>query len=242
MAKSLPQPRVTKGEGNLHLPVYGGVNPRKILEVPPGSQPAVLLDRDGVLVEDVHYLQEPSELRILAGVPEALRMLQDRYRIIIVTNQSGVARGLFTEDDLLSIHTELVHQLFSKGVLVDGIYFCPHLPEATVPAYQVECECRKPGPGMLLRAAKDWNIDLARSFMVGDSPRDIEAAESAGVKGIMVSQIDTTSSQPEDVAVDLLGAARLILASSSANGGVPKIETVGPRKSRVRQSSRKEVM
>jgi len=168
-------------------------------------------------------------------------MLQDRYRIIIVTNQSGVARGLFTEVDLLSIHTELVHQLFSEGVLVDGIYFCPHLPEATVPVYKVECECRKPGPGMLLKAAKDWNIDLDSSFMVGDSPRDIEAAESAGVKGIMVSQIETKSSITSDVAVDLLAAAHLILASSSANSGMPRIETVGPEKYRVRQSSKKEV-
>jgi D-glycero-D-manno-heptose 1,7-bisphosphate phosphatase len=142
--------------------------------------------------------------------------LQDKFYIVVVTNQSGVARGLLTEDDLMAIHLELVQRLAVEGVVLDALYYCPHLPEATVQAYQVECDCRKPKPGMLLQAKRDWGLDMAHSFMVGDSSRDIEAGCAAGVKCILLNDGGTALPSTYGLAPDLAGAVRLILAQSSS--------------------------
>lgn len=238
----LQQPRVAKGDGNLHLPIYGSLSSRRGAGISRASRPAVFLDRDGVLVKDVHFLREPSDLKVLAGVAEALRMLQNRYYTIVVTNQSGIARGMFTEDRLLSIHSELVRQLFSEGAIIHSIYFCPHLPEAAVPDYQVECDCRKPEPGMLLRAAKDWNIDLSQSFLVGDSPRDIEAAHAAGVKGVLLGETYANRGESDSIVADLLGAARLILDDRSDREVAARTETVGTLRCIPGASNRKGVV
>ena len=138
-------------------------------------------------------------------------MLQDRFFVIVVTNQSGIARGYLTEDELLTVHTEMLRLLALEGATVDALYYCPHLPEATVPEYGIRCDCRKPGPAMLLRAANQWNIDLPQSFLVGDSPRDIEAAHSAGVKGIMVNREGSEMDQNAPVVRDLAAAIDLII-------------------------------
>ena len=211
-AKGLPKV-VGLGE-NLHVPVY----PKPGTTVSTNKRHAVFLDRDGVIIEDVHFLQESAQIRILPGVIEALHQLQTQYYIIVITNQSGVARGLISEDGLLQIHTTLVQRLYADGVSVDGLYYCPHLPNAPVAAYDLECSCRKPKPGMLLQAEKDRGIDLPGSFLVGDRPTDIKAAQAGGVTGILVGANRTEYSQKSIIAQDLAEAATLILSTSKTSG------------------------
>lgn len=174
---------------------------------------AVFLDRDGVLIEDTHFLTSLEQMRLLPGVTPALRALQERYYLIVATNQSGVARGLFTEQDVAEAHAELARRLAVESVVLDAVYYCPHLPEAAVPEYALVCECRKPKAGMLLEAARALGIDLRRSFMVGDAPRDTAAGSAAGLTSILVGR----TSAPVDGAraeADLAHAARFILESA----------------------------
>jgi D-glycero-D-manno-heptose 1,7-bisphosphate phosphatase len=147
----------------------------------------------------------------LPGVIEALRALQSYFFIVIVTNQSGIARGLLSENDLAAIHLELVRRLAVDGAILDALYYCPHLPEAIVDVYGVDCDCRKPKPGMLLRAKHDWGLDMRESFLVGDRVRDIEAGQAAGVSGILLNKGKSTVPGAHGVASDLAQAARLIL-------------------------------
>lgn len=202
-------PGITVGGEYLHLPENG----RFVKSQFAPGRPAVFLDRDGVLLEDVHFLRNATQVNILPGVVGALRVLREQYYIIVVTNQSGVARGLLTEDDLLGIHSRLVRGLAEADAALDAIYYCPHLAEAVMPEYRMECRCRKPGPGMLLRAGSDWRIDLAGSLIVGDKPRDIEAGLAAGVRGILLGDAEVALPDLYGTAPDLSGAARLILAS-----------------------------
>jgi D-glycero-D-manno-heptose 1,7-bisphosphate phosphatase len=149
---------------------------------------AVFLDRDGVLIEDVDLLTQLSELRVLAGVPEALRQLkQQGFRLIVITNQAAVARGLITELQLRELHIQLDRELVQAGAPpIDGYYYCPHHPNATVPAYRLACACRKPEPGLLLNAARDHQIALPASFTIGDRITDIIAGSRAGSRTILV--------------------------------------------------------
>ncbi|MBI4505448.1 MAG: HAD family hydrolase [Chloroflexi bacterium] len=181
---------------------------------------AVFLDRDGVLLADVHFLRRPAQLRVLPGVPEAVRALQEHFALVVVTNQSGIARGLFGEEELLAIHAELARRLAIEGGVLDALYFCPHLPEGTVPAYRMDCECRKPKPGMLVRAACEWQLDLARSFMVGDAWRDVAAGRAAGVHSILLGSGEFQGTGAIAVAADLAQAARLILARRNGQSGL----------------------
>jgi D,D-heptose 1,7-bisphosphate phosphatase len=134
-----------------------------------------------VINKDVNFLGDPSQLILLPGAPEAIRLLQERFVVIVVTNQSGIARGMFTEDNLFAVHTEMASKLTAEEVRLDAFYYCPHHPTGTVSEYSVECQCRKPSPGMLAAAAQDYNIDLGSSFLVGDTPRDVQAAVAVGV-------------------------------------------------------------
>ncbi len=148
---------------------------------------AVFVDRDGVLIRDVHHLSSASQIEILPGVPESLRRLRDAgWAVVVVTNQSAVARGLVTEDGLRQIHRALEAQLESRGAALDAIYYCPHHPEGAAAAYRVECDCRKPRPGLLLRAAADLGIDLGASLMVGDAASDVEAGRRAGCRTVLI--------------------------------------------------------
>lgn len=178
------------------------------------TRAVVFLDRDGVIVEDAHFIKDPAQIRIMPGAVQALRALQSKFYIIVVTNQSGIARGLLTEEDLLKIHTELVRRLAIEGAVLDALYYCPHLPEATVETYQVECNCRKPKPGMLEQALSDWGIDMACSFMVGDTLRDIEAGRAVGVRGFLLRNRRALLSGEQSFAPDLAQAAHLILEES----------------------------
>ena len=168
----------------------------------------LFLDRDGVIVKDVHFLTDPSRVQVLEGVKGALQQLQTQFSIVIVTNQSGIARGYLTEKKLLTIHTTLLNALGS--CIVDAIYYCPHLPGAPLEAYDRDCECRKPKPGMLLRAAQEWHFDLTRSFMVGDVLRDAEAGLAAGVSSYLIGDHILQSQFPH--AADLPALVPLIMA------------------------------
>jgi len=205
--------QVSNSPGNLHLPINNRLSADSSNSSRPSTNAAVFLDRDGVLVEDTGYISDPNLLNVLPGVAQALRILQERYYLIVVTNQSGIARGYFSEDNLLAIHSELVWGLMVEGALLDGLYYCPHLPEAPVKRFSVACDCRKPSPGMLLKAAADWGIDLSESFMIGDNLSDVEAGAAAGMPGIMVDRNPGGEQTGGAVVADLAEAALLILNS-----------------------------
>ncbi|GAA5534253.1 HAD family hydrolase [Deinococcus aluminii] len=142
---------------------------------------AVLLDKDGTLIEDVPYNVDPALIRLAPGVGEALRALHGAgYILAVVTNQSGVARGLFPESALEGVEARLRELLAAEGVPLSGFYACPHHPEGTVAEYARDCDCRKPQPGLLRRAAEELDLDLSASWMVGDILNDVEAGGRAG--------------------------------------------------------------
>ena len=149
---------------------------------------AAFLDRDGVIIEDRGYVFRPADLAFLPGVIEALLRLKGMgYQLILITNQSGVARGYFDESDLSLFHNHLQRALKKAGAPpLDAIYYCPHHPEAKIKAYRQQCDCRKPKPGMLTRAIHEHNIAVDQSFMVGDKARDTEAGRLAGVKTALI--------------------------------------------------------
>ena len=140
------------------------------------SEKAIFLDRDDTLIEDPGYINDPEQVKLLDGVPEALIQLKNLgYKLIVVTNQSAVAHGIVTEKVLDEIHERLKQLLADKNAFLDRIYYCPYHPEGVVPKYCKESNSRKPSPGMLLKAADEMDIDLSRSWCVGKRNRDIEA-------------------------------------------------------------------
>jgi len=191
---------------------------------------AVFLDKDGTLVHDVPYNVDPALIRLTPGAVEALGLLHAAgYRLIIVSNQSGVARGRFPETALAAVEERLRALLAQRGVPLTGFYYCPHHPDGSVAAYAVACSCRKPAPGMLIRAAREHGIDLSRSWMVGDILNDVEAGHRAGCRSILIDNGNETEWEltpertPEHIAGDLPGAARALLPSRSpsARASVP---------------------
>ncbi|HEY3243386.1 MAG TPA: HAD family hydrolase [Phycisphaerae bacterium] len=151
--------------------------------------PAVFLDRDNTLVEDPGFIDHPDKVRLMPGAAAAIRRLNEAgYHVVVVTNQSGIARGLFSEARLCEIHAHLRSVLAADGARLDAIYYCPYLDseEAVVEAYCRASELRKPAPGMLLKAAQELDLDLDRSWMIGDGARDIEAGRRAGCRTILL--------------------------------------------------------
>ena len=177
---------------------------------------AVFLDRDGTLIRDVGYLRLEDQLEILPRVPESIRLLRERgFRLVVVTNQSAVARGRLTEAELDRIHHELNARLAKEGAQLDGFYYCPHHPTEGIGAYNVECDCRKPNAGMVRRAAADLGLDPSRSFVVCDQGIDMELADRVGAKGILIARElraggDSAASK-HAVVSDLWQAAQWIL-------------------------------
>ena len=182
---------------------------------------AVFIDRDGTISEEVGYINHVSRFRLFPYSAAALKQLHDNgYLAIVITNQAGVARGYFSEEMVQAIHQQMTNDLESSGARVDAIYYCAHHPTVGEPPYQLDCDCRKPKPGLLLRAARDYDIDLANSWMVGDRYSDIELAANAGVKSALVlsgygrgeweHQRDNWAIQPDLVAEDLLAAVNQI--------------------------------
>lgn len=148
---------------------------------------AIFLDRDGTINEDLNFLSSPEQLVLIDGSAEAIREANDLgLKVIVFTNQSGIARGYFTEEDLHKIHKRLDELLAEKGAKIDAYYYCPHHPSEGNGEYKIECECRKPKDGMLQRASRERNIDLKNSFVIGDRCIDIQAGKTAGATTILV--------------------------------------------------------
>ncbi len=150
-------------------------------------KPAVFLDRDGTLNIEKEYLHRVEDFEFIPGVPEALKRLQDAgYLLVVVTNQSGVARGYFSVEDVQRLHQHMQHLLNAFEVKIDAFYLCPHHPTQGIAPYDIDCDCRKGKPGMLLQGAEELGIDLSSSFMVGDKLADIEAGIAAGCRSLLV--------------------------------------------------------
>ncbi len=150
-------------------------------------QTAVFLDRDGTINEEVGYLDRMEKLRLLPGAAEAIRLINESgMKAVVVTNQSGVARGIFDEAFVDEVHAHLREMLGEQGAFLDGVYFCPHHPTEGRGRYLRSCDCRKPAPGLLLRAAQELSLDPERSTMIGDTLKDIETAARIGVRGLLV--------------------------------------------------------
>ena len=170
------------------------------------KSPAVFVDRDGTIMENVDYCSDPKQVRIFPGVPESLRRLKSNgFRLIIITNQSGIGRGFFTIEQYRAVEAEVLRQL-GDG-LIDATYFCPDVPGQ-------RSSCRKPAPGMILQATQEHRIDLSRSFFIGDKEIDAECGRNAGVHTIRVQtglERDLIGSIADWVAPDLANAAKIIL-------------------------------
>lgn len=148
---------------------------------------ACFLDRDGVLIEEKNYLASIADVNIPDETLEALKIIKNKgFKIIVITNQGGVARGYYSENAVIAVHKEIDRILALKDLAIDAYYYCLHHPDGSVKEYSIACDCRKPSPGMILQAAKDFNIDLSKSFMIGDKMSDVKAAENAGCLGILV--------------------------------------------------------
>ena len=183
---------------------------------------SVFLDRDGTINREVDHLRRVDELELYYGAAEAIRRLNRAgLKVIIVTNQAGVARGLFSEEQLAEIHHVLQGMLAREGAFVDAIYYCPHHPTEGLGKYLQACDCRKPNPGSLFQAARDLDIDLKTSFFVGDKRSDLEAGQAAGCRTVLVrtgygllteSSKEDQRARPDHIATNLLEAAEWILA------------------------------
>lgn len=190
---------------------------------------AIFLDKDGTLIEDVPYNVDPGAIALATGAREGLPLLTSLgYRLFVVSNQSGVARGLFRESDLEPVSERLRELALEAGAEIEGFYYCPHLESGTVSAYAARCACRKPEPGLVLRAAAEHRLDLERSWLVGDILNDVEAGRRAGCRTVLLDVghetewLDAPLRRPDLVAGDLAVAARLIAsADRAAATGVP---------------------
>jgi len=182
------------------------------------SHRAVFLDRDGTVNTEVDYLNSIKDLRLIRNTAKAIRFLnQNKIKVIIVTNQSGISRGLFSIDDLDNMHNELKRRLRRKGAYIDAIYYCPHHPDD-------ECSCRKPKKGMFKLAAKDFDLKLNKCYIIGDKLTDIKAAHNIFAKGILVktgyggtevNRIEKEGITPEHIADDLYDAVKWIIKNIS---------------------------
>src|SRR5215216_6470850 len=178
---------------------------------------AVVLDKGGTLIEDIPYNVDSDLIRLSDGALEALRMFQEMgYQLIVVTNQSGIARGFFPESALGKLEDRLREILASANIVLNGFYYCPHHPQGKVSEYAFECSCRKPQPGMILRAALDHELDLSASWMIGDILNDMEAGNLAGCRTILLKNGHetewniTTSRRPDFVVKNLQEAAQVV--------------------------------
>jgi D-glycero-D-manno-heptose 1,7-bisphosphate phosphatase len=183
----------------------------------------VFLDRDGTMIEDVGYLDRLERLKVFPYAIDAVRLLNRAgFKIVVVTSQAGVANGVLTEEFLAEAHGFLAKTFEAGGARIDGFYYCPHSPHATVERYRTDCDCRKPKPGMIHAAARDLSIDIRASFVVGDRWRDVEMGLSAGTKAVLVEtgygRTEATRRpahiEAVPVVANLIDAASLILRHS----------------------------
>lgn len=174
-------------------------------------QKAVFLDRDGTIARDVPYCRRLEDFEILPRVPEAIRLLnQHRYKVVVITNQSGIARGYFSEATLSLIHRKMITTLEQDGAHIDAVYFCPHHPDEG-------CNCRKPSPTLIIKAAADMGLALDQSYMIGDDPKDVKAGRAAGCRTVLLTADPSRLREDlqavcDHTAADLSDATRWLLA------------------------------
>ena len=189
-----------------------------------GSKSAIFFDRDGTLNQEIDYLSRPDQLVLVEGAVEAVRLVNRRRRLaLVITNQSGIARGYFTEARLMAIHLHLSKMFADEGARLDGIYYCPHHPSEGEPPYRIDCDCRKPKSRLLERAARDFDLDLPRCAVIGDRLSDVEMAHRVGALGILVltgyGQAEAAKltrpgeTQPDHISANVLDAVTWILAN-----------------------------
>lgn len=154
---------------------------------------AIFLDRDGTINVEKHYLHKIEDFEFLPGVMEGLKILQDAgFLLVVVTNQSGIGRGYYTEEDFAQLNEWMINELKDNGIHISRVYYCPHLPDAAIEKYRRDCECRKPKQGMFIQAMRDLDIDLGSSFAVGDKIRDCAISESSNCKGFLIANNEKT--------------------------------------------------
>lgn len=187
---------------------------------------AVFLDRDGTIVEDTGHLHEREKVRFFPGVAEAIKLLNEKgFKVIVVTNQAGVARGLYTEETVRELNSYIQECLAGQEAIIERFYYCPHHIEGVVEEYRKVCDCRKPNPGMIQQAVCDFDIDLKSSFVIGDNLSDVEAGRRAGCRTILLassrsgamdeSDLKVTSeNRPDHIAGDLYEAVQWLLKST----------------------------
>ncbi len=190
----------------------------------PDVHKAVFLDRDGTICEEVGYIHSVEQMKLIPRSGEAVRLLnQGGFKVVVITNQAGVARGFLPESHLQQLHAELNRLLREKGAHVDAIYYCPHHPTEGTPPYLLECDCRKPATGLLHRAASDLSLDLPSSYMIGDHFSDIECGQRVGAKTVLLltghgqetlAKRETWAKLPSYIAADLYEAVQWILRHS----------------------------
>jgi D-glycero-D-manno-heptose 1,7-bisphosphate phosphatase len=185
------------------------------------ARPAVFLDRDGTLVEEVPYLHDPERVVLLPGVGALAAAAAAGYALVVVTNQAGVARGLYDEAAVDAVHRRLGELLAGVGVRLDAALHCPHHPRGTVPGYARACRCRKPGPGMLEAAAERLDLDLPASFLVGNHPTDVGAAVAAGVTPLFVATGRAAGSPSPPGVASFAGLEAAVRAVLGRHPGVP---------------------
>jgi D-glycero-D-manno-heptose 1,7-bisphosphate phosphatase len=197
------------------------------------KKPAVFIDRDGTINEEMGYVNHVNRFRILPGVPQAIRMLNRHgFLVLVVSNQSGVARGYYPLDLVKTLHQILLTRIREKKGSIDEIFFCPHHPAGSIPEFSRDCDCRKPKIGLIQQACKSFEIDLQRSFVVGDMCTDIELAHRAGLTGVLVKTgyglgeieyiLPQKTAQPAHIAEDLLDAVRWILGRRDGDQSLRK--------------------
>ena len=186
------------------------------------KRPAIFIDRDGTISEEVGYVNHPSRFRLFPYAADAIRILNDKgWLAILITNQAGVARGYFSEDVIVSVHEQLKRDLEAASVQLDAIYYCAHHPSVGEPPYRTDCDCRKPKTGLIDQAAREFEIDLAASWMAGDRYSDVELARNAGLHSAFVLsgygrgeweyQRHAWTHQPDLVCENLLHAVQKIV-------------------------------
>ncbi len=192
------------------------------------KRPAVFIDRDGTVNEQMGYINHISRFVLLPGAEEAIKLLNShQYLVVVVSNQSGVARGYFPIELVDEVHAHMRVLLEKEGAFVDGIFFCPHYPRGVVPEYSIECDCRKPKTGLIEKACEVFDVDMANSYVIGDRYSDIELALRLNLEGILVTtgyglgDVDYVfprlSFKPAHIAKDLLHAARWIIERQDRN-------------------------
>jgi len=192
------------------------------------KKPAVFIDRDGTMNEQMGYVNHISRFVLLPGTAQAIRLLnRNGYLAIVVSNQSGVARGYFPAGLVKEVHAHMVALLEQESARIDGIFYCPHHPMGSVPDYSVRCDCRKPGPGLINQACQRFEIDMTNSYVVGDRCTDIELAHKCGLKGILVTTgyglgdieyvLPSKPFKPDNIKMDLLDAVQWIIKRDGGN-------------------------